>query len=241
MSSPDPQLDAKLRAVPLPDGFLDRLRAAILAEDDDLDEALRDVATPEGLLGRLKTAPAVDDEGLDEVLRDVPVPGGLSRFWRHRAQRQSWLMRMSRLALAVSIVIGLTVAYFGAMIMSLAVSHGPAPQTPQTAHVSKPAASQSAAPESLTQSWGSEVAPDALDWTPRAAPPAVVLDSAGADRDRRSVAQGDQSAGHRSSGDVASNLNLPRGVDPLLAASVGLSGVIAAGTPGAVSRSIPLG
>jgi hypothetical protein len=49
----DAQLSAQLNDVPLPDGFLARLRMVPLASDADFDRALTDVATPADLTDRL--------------------------------------------------------------------------------------------------------------------------------------------------------------------------------------------
>ena len=78
MDNPDPNLDAQLRAVPLPEGLVERLRQTALADDDGLDAALREVPLPAGLLDRLRGIPLADDADLDATLRDVPVPAGLA-------------------------------------------------------------------------------------------------------------------------------------------------------------------
>jgi Ca-activated chloride channel family protein len=113
--SSDAHLDAKLRAVPLPiglaqklraipladdegldavvrdvsvaAGLLERLRAIPLAEDEGLDAALREVPLPHGLLARLSRIPLADDEGLDAAVRDVPIPVRLTATWRRRTRR----------------------------------------------------------------------------------------------------------------------------------------------------------
>jgi Ca-activated chloride channel family protein len=79
MSPPDSNrecsLDARLRAVPLPEGFLERLRQAVLT-DEELDAAVRAVPAPAGLMDRLRQI-ALGDEALDAMLRDAPVPEGM--------------------------------------------------------------------------------------------------------------------------------------------------------------------
>jgi hypothetical protein len=81
--SPDPHIDpsfeAEMRAVPLPDGLLARLRTAALADDAGLDAALRHVPLPLAWQSRLRCAAAFDDDGLDAALQDVPLPAGLCR------------------------------------------------------------------------------------------------------------------------------------------------------------------
>jgi hypothetical protein len=72
----DPKLEAALRAVPLPEGLLARLRQAALAEDEGLDAALREIPLPPGLLRRAYWAALADDD-LDDAIRDVPLPAGL--------------------------------------------------------------------------------------------------------------------------------------------------------------------
>ena len=79
MESPDPKLDARLRAVPLPEGLIQRLRQVALADDDGLDAALTELPLPAGLVARLRAIPMAADEDLDQTLRDVPVPAGLAR------------------------------------------------------------------------------------------------------------------------------------------------------------------
>jgi len=53
----DERLEAQLKAVPLPDGLLDRLRQIPLEEDEVLDGLVRQVPTPERLLPRLRRLP----------------------------------------------------------------------------------------------------------------------------------------------------------------------------------------
>lgn len=68
-------IDQQLRQVPLPEGLLERLRAAGRMTDGDVDEALVDVPLPAGLVERLTLI--VDDELLDARIADVHVPAGL--------------------------------------------------------------------------------------------------------------------------------------------------------------------
>ena len=53
----DGWLEAQLKAVPLPDGLLDRLRQIPLQEDEVLDGLIRGAPPPEGLLPRLRRLP----------------------------------------------------------------------------------------------------------------------------------------------------------------------------------------
>ena len=108
--------DAELRAVPVPEGLLERLRRAALADDEGLDAAIREVAVPAGLLRRLRQ-PALDtDEGLDAAVRDVLVPVEL----RGRLQQvpKNWvrLARLTQWAAAASLLAVIGLSYFGAMI-----------------------------------------------------------------------------------------------------------------------------
>jgi hypothetical protein len=57
VSHTDPHLDAQLRDVPLPDGFAERLKAALLPSDESLDAAIAAVAVPSTVLARLKEIP----------------------------------------------------------------------------------------------------------------------------------------------------------------------------------------
>ncbi len=68
-------IDQQLRQVPLPEGLLERLRAAGRMTDGDVDQALVDVPLPAGLVERL--AMIVDDELLDAKIADVPLPVSL--------------------------------------------------------------------------------------------------------------------------------------------------------------------
>ena len=125
MSSADSKLDAQLRAVRLPGGLLDRLMALPLAEDEDIDELVREVAVPPGLLQWLQAIPLDDDDGLDEALRNVPVPDDLVASCRHHARRHlarregrhdlDRMVRISRIAMAVSLILAVTLSLGSAM------------------------------------------------------------------------------------------------------------------------------
>ena len=155
MESPDPKLDARLRAVPLPEGLIQRLRQVALADDagldaaltemplpagllgrlrgiplaadEDLDQTLRDVAVPAGLARRLRTIPLAEDDGLDAALRDVPVPAGLSAPWQRRLKRQKQLVRLIQVAAAASVLLAVAGLYFGPKLAGLRARPGAVP------------------------------------------------------------------------------------------------------------------
>ncbi len=73
MSSDDRSwFNDELRKVPLPDGFLAKLREIGTLEDADIDAELRAVAMPAGWQTRWQGV--VEDEALDQQLRAVPIP-----------------------------------------------------------------------------------------------------------------------------------------------------------------------
>ncbi len=76
MSSDDRSwFNDELRKVPLPDGFLAKLRDIGTLEDADIAAALRAVAMPAGWQTRWQGV--VEDEALDQQLRAVPIPSEL--------------------------------------------------------------------------------------------------------------------------------------------------------------------
>jgi Ca-activated chloride channel family protein len=140
MASGDFKLDAQLRAVTVPCGLLERLLMLPYADDDGLDEAARDVDLPEGLLQRLVAIPMADDDGLDEALRDVPVPYELQTSFRRHAHRagvhrrgrpMDRAMRISRIAMAMSLIVAVTLslgsAFFMSWLLNQKVASGPGP------------------------------------------------------------------------------------------------------------------
>jgi Mg-chelatase subunit ChlD len=137
MQISDSQLDAKLRAVPLPDGFIERLCALPLVDDDGLDQAVREVEMPRGLLKRLRRIPLADDDGLDAALRNVPVPKRLTAAWRRRNVKRDRLVRLSRLVVAASVIVAVSLSFLAAWLTSLPNPHdmqanpAPAPKTPE--------------------------------------------------------------------------------------------------------------
>ena len=148
MESPDPKLDARLRAVPLPEGLIQRLRQVALADDDGLDAALTRVALARRACGArcaaspwpptrtstrrsatcpcrpdwcrgLRSIPWADDDGLDAALREVPVPAGLSAPWQRRQKRQKRLVRLIQVAAAASVLLAVAGLYFGPRLADL--------------------------------------------------------------------------------------------------------------------------
>jgi Ca-activated chloride channel family protein len=162
MASGDFKLDAQLREVTVPSGLLERLLMLPFADDDGLDEAVRDVELPEGFLQRLSAIPLGDDEGLDEALRDVPVPYELQTSFRRHAHRAGLhrsdrpmdrAMRISRIAMALSLIVAVTLSLGSAFLMSWLLN-----QTGATGPRSSVAKKQDSPPQKdlpLETSWGS--------------------------------------------------------------------------------------
>lgn len=124
--------DAELRAVPVPEGLLERLRRAALADDEGLDAAIREVSVPAGLLGRLRQ-PALDtDEGLDGALREVAVPVELRGRLQQVPKNRIRLARLTQWAAAASLLAVIGLSYFGAMIGFLISAY------PYSGEVSRP-------------------------------------------------------------------------------------------------------
>jgi len=120
MHSPDPNFnaeqDAELRAVPLPEGLLERLRRTALADDDGLDAAIRDVPLPAGFAHRLRRGVLADEEILDAAVREVTVPVDLLGRLRRLPQRRKRLASLVPWATAVSLLIAIGLSYGGAML-----------------------------------------------------------------------------------------------------------------------------
>jgi Mg-chelatase subunit ChlD len=115
---PDPNLDARLADVPIPEGLVQRLKEAVLPSEAEIDRMLAEVAVPFGLLARLREIP--EDEVLDLRLREVAVPFSLV----FGARRRSWwdsatalVRRASELALAA----GLFLVISGSLAAACAV------------------------------------------------------------------------------------------------------------------------
>lgn len=92
MSDSDFHLDAQLRDVPLPEGFAERLQAALLPSDASLDAAIAAVAVPSTVLARLKEIPG--DLVVDEALADFVSPPALI----HSLRRPTWRDQLWRVA-----------------------------------------------------------------------------------------------------------------------------------------------
>ncbi|HUE70794.1 MAG TPA: VWA domain-containing protein [Pirellulaceae bacterium] len=114
--SSDPQLDALLRDVPLPGGFVARVQSSLGPTDEELDAALRQMLIPIGLLRDLCAIPA--DELLDEQLCDVAAPLEMVRQAQHRSWTsgiRSAASRAAELAVALSLFLSVSAALFGAI------------------------------------------------------------------------------------------------------------------------------
>ena len=104
MSQPDYNLDdvldAQLRAVPLPEGFMDRLRQAALT-DEDLDAAVRQVPVP---------------PTLDIRLRPPPLS------WRRSLQNRLRMRRLSHWVVAISLLLVVSIGCLAVMVQFLIVA-----------------------------------------------------------------------------------------------------------------------
>lgn len=110
---PDNEIDALLREVAVPEGFLSRLKSSFEFSEADVDAALAQIAVPQVLLSRLKEIPL--DEWVDRSLTDVPVPFEI--VWQARrptlAGRASRLADLAtRAALAAALFVALGLALF---------------------------------------------------------------------------------------------------------------------------------
>jgi Ca-activated chloride channel family protein len=90
VSDSDPELDLLLRDVPLPDGFAERLQAALLPSDERLDAALAAFPVPSVVLARLREIPG--DVAVDEAVNDVASPPALI----YSLRRPTWSGRLQR-------------------------------------------------------------------------------------------------------------------------------------------------
>ena len=112
----DARQDAELRAVPVPQGILQRLRRTALVDDGRLDEAIRDLPVPAGLLERLRQIALLTDRGLDAALRDVPVTVGLPGRLQRVPRKLIRVDRLPRWAVAASLLLAVGLSCFGAMV-----------------------------------------------------------------------------------------------------------------------------
>jgi Ca-activated chloride channel homolog len=124
-------LDAQLRDVPLPDGFVERLKASlalpIALDDEQLDQRLRSVAVPSGVLQRLHDIPA--EEEIDQLLTGIPAPPALIYSLRKRTwgDRVRWAQRrLVQLALAATWFVAIS-ASLAAMVGALVAGVMPQP------------------------------------------------------------------------------------------------------------------
>ncbi|MGA2619499.1 MAG: von Willebrand factor type A domain-containing protein [Thermoguttaceae bacterium] len=202
MSIADAKLDLQLRAVPLPEGLTERLRAVVWTEDDGLDAVLREVPLPPKLLGRLKRVPLADDAGVDEALRSVPVPDRLAAAWRRRAKRRERFASSGRLAVAASLLAALAIFSSSAAILMMATGHWPFAEGPEMVKVPDvpPLEEQQLLP--LERSWAGQPAE-----VPSAPMPLAAAAEVG-------LARLDQGPGPATA--LGGGLNLPPGADPLL-------------------------
>jgi Ca-activated chloride channel family protein len=113
---PDARQDAELRGVPVPDGLMERLRRAALADNEGLNAAICNVPVPPGLFGWLRQPALYTDEGLDAALRYVPFPAELSARLRQVPKGFLRFAGLTRWAAAASLVVAIGLSYFGAMI-----------------------------------------------------------------------------------------------------------------------------
>ena len=127
MSDSDFHLDAQLRDVPLPDGFAERLSAALLPSDEQLDAALAAVPVPSVVLARLREIPGdvVVDEAIGELVSPPALIHSLRRpTWGDRLRRVG--RQMQRLTVAALVFVALSAALAASLraIVSGTLSRG---------------------------------------------------------------------------------------------------------------------
>ena len=110
---PDHEIDALLREVAVPEGFLPRLKASFEVSEEEVDAALAQIAVPQVLLSRLKEIPL--DEWVDHSLTNVPVPFEI--VWQARkptlADRARRLVNgASHIALAAALFVAIGLSLF---------------------------------------------------------------------------------------------------------------------------------
>lgn len=108
-SNHDDHFDAQMRAVPLPEGFVERLRLAVVS-DEELDSLVSDVPVPAGLLDRIREAVLVEQQVEELVASPRPRSLRLAESLRRRKAKRRLQARRSRqwaAALAVVAVLGL--------------------------------------------------------------------------------------------------------------------------------------
>lgn len=160
-SKNDAAFDAQMRAVPLPEGFVERLRQAAIT-DAELDSVVRAIPVPPGLLDRIRQS-LLSDEELDLIVRNVPIPAGmlnrvrkaaiaepapiaeedlprplrLPERLRHRVGKRSGFKRASQWAAALSLLAALGFGYIGIMA-GLLISTKTNRTLPSVAQAEKP-------------------------------------------------------------------------------------------------------
>ncbi|MFT7643368.1 MAG: hypothetical protein ACI9G1_005133, partial [Pirellulaceae bacterium] len=127
-NAPDPKIDTRLRDVPLPDGFMQRLRDSVAPTDDELDGELCNVAIPNELAASLRSVAA--DAILDEQLLAVDLPAGALARLRviPDLRERSWVGQLA-VAAGWLLIVGLS---YSAAMYSVFDSVIPRPQTPDT-------------------------------------------------------------------------------------------------------------
>ncbi|MBI1904371.1 MAG: von Willebrand factor type A domain-containing protein [Planctomycetia bacterium] len=108
-------LTGMLRDVPVPDVFLDSLRASAGSPADEVSPARAKLPKARPLPAAAVAAPAAEavcDESLDRLLRNVPLPEGLSARWKGLVARRR-ASRVRQWASAAAIVAAATVMYVG--------------------------------------------------------------------------------------------------------------------------------
>jgi Ca-activated chloride channel family protein len=91
----------------------------------ELDWQLRDVPCPEGLLGRIQRI--VEDEELDDWIRDLPSPTGVVARAHNIPYRRN-VSRLTRWALAASLLVAVSAAYFSTLGGLLFAMRPPSPK-----------------------------------------------------------------------------------------------------------------
>ena len=110
---PDDEIDALLRQVAVPEGFLSRLRSSFAVTENEVDAELTRVAVPQVFLSRLKEIPL--DEWVDRSLTDVPVPFEI--VWQARKPSpgdrvRRWTDQATTIALAAALFVAVGLALF---------------------------------------------------------------------------------------------------------------------------------
>ena len=136
-------LDARLRTVPLPEGFLERLRQAVLT-DEELDAMLRETPVPAGMIERIREAVLAEEPAEQEAMIEVrPLRFADRQRWRRGRGR---FKSGSKWATAVSLMVVMGLAYAAVLGGYLSSLNSPEPAK-LSMNPSKP--SNNAGPEGL--------------------------------------------------------------------------------------------